>query len=98
MSDAAPVPFEGYDDLSAKDVVERMKDMSADEVAAVKAYERERPEPRKTIVNFGPKPTVRAPRGRPPLVQVAEEAAADSPSPDGDEPVEAKTDREEKTR
>lgn len=39
---AAPAdtgPFPGYDDLNVEDVVERLADLSPDELAAVKAYE-----------------------------------------------------------
>lgn len=77
----APQPFEGYDDLSAKDVVERMKTLSANEIEAVKQYESENQD-RSTITSFGvskanAKAKVRKPpKGRPPLVEVAEQAAA----------------------
>lgn len=44
-------PFEGYDDLNAKEVVARLADLSDEEVAAIKAYEADH-QARKTITNF----------------------------------------------
>ena len=53
-SSSAQEPFQGYEETSAKDIVARLHDASPEEVAAVKAYEAHRSEPRKTIVEFEP--------------------------------------------
>ena len=44
-------PFEGYDELTADEVVARMGDLSDDEVAEVKAYEAANKD-RKTITGY----------------------------------------------
>lgn len=49
-------PFEGYDELSAKDVIERLKSASDEEFAAVQAYEATH-QARKTIANVVREPT-----------------------------------------
>lgn len=50
--DAGPV--EGYEALSAKDIVELLKTSSPGLVAEIQAYESGLPRPRKTIVEFSP--------------------------------------------
>ena len=47
-------PFEGYDELTADDVVERMDGMAPDELDALKAYEAER-KARKTVLEHEPR-------------------------------------------
>lgn len=46
-----PEPFEGYDQLSADDVVTRLADLSDEQVEAVKAYESAHKD-RKTITGY----------------------------------------------
>ena len=38
---AAPLPFDGYDTMAAAHIVQQLRRMSADELAAVEAYERQ---------------------------------------------------------
>jgi len=45
-------PFEGYNALSAKDIVARMQEADDEEVARIKEYEALQPQPRSTITNF----------------------------------------------
>lgn len=47
-------PWEGYDSTSAKEVVERLKEMSPEVIEAVKQYESLRTQPRKTVLEFEP--------------------------------------------
>jgi hypothetical protein len=49
--DAPAEPFAGYRDLSAKDVVARVKDADQPTVSAVLAFEEQQSNPRRTVID-----------------------------------------------
>lgn len=51
----APVPFEGYDDLGAKDVIARLASATPEEIQSVKDYEAAH-QARKTVLEYEPTP------------------------------------------
>jgi hypothetical protein len=59
-------PWDGYNDLSAKQVVERLVDMSPEEVEKVKSYEGLSKQPRATILDYTPSATPPAGSGEEP--------------------------------